>query len=107
MKILDRPPGQIPVIDYGPYFAGRDIIHAVTNPLSRLTGAIDVYGGDFFAASRSEWDPETLFEPPFDMEKTYDCSKTRRPDPFRFEQGPDAKPLNSARSLHAMQSVIG
>ncbi len=48
---------------------GRDIIHTVTNPLPRLTGAIHVYGGDFFAASRSEWDPETLLEQPFDMEK--------------------------------------
>ena len=28
----------------------------------RLTGAIHIYGGDFFAAERSEWDPETLKE---------------------------------------------
>ncbi|MBV8937040.1 MAG: hypothetical protein JO095_14700 [Alphaproteobacteria bacterium] len=48
---------------------GRDIIHTVTNPLSRLTGAIHVYGGDFYAAARSEWDPETLLERPFDMDK--------------------------------------
>jgi predicted metal-dependent enzyme (double-stranded beta helix superfamily) len=48
---------------------GRDIIHTVTNPLPRLTGAIHVYGGDFFAACRSEWDPETLLERPFDMQK--------------------------------------
>jgi predicted metal-dependent enzyme (double-stranded beta helix superfamily) len=45
---------------------GRDVIHTVTNPLPRLTGAIHVYGGDFFAAARSEWDPETLRERPFD-----------------------------------------
>ena len=48
---------------------GRDIIHSVTNPLSRLTGAIHVYGGDFFSVSRSEWDPETLLERNYDMEK--------------------------------------
>jgi predicted metal-dependent enzyme (double-stranded beta helix superfamily) len=48
---------------------GRDIIHTVTNPLPRLTGAIHVYGGDFFAAARSEWDAETLLEQPFDMQK--------------------------------------
>jgi predicted metal-dependent enzyme (double-stranded beta helix superfamily) len=48
---------------------GRDIIHTVTNPLPRFTGAIHAYGGDFFAASRSEWDPETLLEQRFDMEK--------------------------------------
>jgi hypothetical protein len=34
-----------------------------------LTGAIHVYGGDFFATSRSEWDPETLLERPYDVEK--------------------------------------
>ena len=48
---------------------GRDNIHSVTNPLSRLTGAIRVFGGDFFAVSRSDWDPETLLERTYDMEK--------------------------------------
>ena len=48
---------------------GRDIIHSVTNPVSRLTGAIHVYGGDFFAVARSEWDPETLLERDYDMAK--------------------------------------
>ena len=48
---------------------GRDIIHSVTNPIPRLTGAIHVYGGDFFAAARSEWDPETLREQRYDVEK--------------------------------------
>jgi len=59
---------------------GRDIIHTVTNPLPRLTGAIHVYGGDFFAAARSEWDPETLLEQPFDMEKNlllFELANTR------------------------------
>ena len=41
---------------------GRDIIHSVTNPIPRLTGAIHVYGGDFFGVPRSEWDSETLLE---------------------------------------------
>ncbi|HEY6273906.1 MAG TPA: hypothetical protein VIX19_18145 [Terriglobales bacterium] len=41
---------------------GRDIIHSVTNPVPRLTGALHVYGGDFFGVARSEWDPETLRE---------------------------------------------
>jgi len=41
----------------------------VTNPLSRLTGAIHVYGGDFFAVSRSEWDPENLLERRYDAER--------------------------------------
>ena len=50
---------------------GRDIIHSVTNPLSRLTGGIHVYGGDFAAAHavRSQWDPETLGEGRYDLER--------------------------------------
>jgi predicted metal-dependent enzyme (double-stranded beta helix superfamily) len=48
---------------------GRDIIHSVTNPIGRLTGAIHVYGGDFFAAHRREWDSETLREQDCDGEK--------------------------------------
>jgi predicted metal-dependent enzyme (double-stranded beta helix superfamily) len=46
----------------------EDAIHSVTNPIRRLTGAIHIYGGDFFATPRSEWDPETLRERPFDLE---------------------------------------
>ena len=49
---------------------GAAIIHAVTNPLDQVTGAIHVYGGDFFAIPRSEWDPESLEERPYDMEDT-------------------------------------
>ena len=48
---------------------GRDVIHSVTNPIARLTGAIHVYGGDFFNANRSEWDPETLKEQRCDVDK--------------------------------------
>ena len=48
---------------------GRDIIHSVTNPLPRLTGALHVYGGDFFGVERSEWDPETLLEQRYDVAK--------------------------------------
>ena len=49
---------------------GREIIHSVTNPVARLTGAIHVYGGDFFATPRSEWDPEQLVEQPGDVQRT-------------------------------------
>jgi predicted metal-dependent enzyme (double-stranded beta helix superfamily) len=48
---------------------GHNIIHSVTNPIGRLTGAIHVYGGDFFGTPRSEWDPETLLEQRYDVEK--------------------------------------
>lgn len=46
-----------------------DIIHSVINPIGRLTGAIHIYGGDFFAAERSEWDSLTLDEHPLDREQ--------------------------------------
>jgi predicted metal-dependent enzyme (double-stranded beta helix superfamily) len=48
---------------------GKDIIHSVTNPIPRLTGAIHVCGGDFFGIDRSEWDPETLQEQRYDVDR--------------------------------------
>lgn len=49
---------------------GETIIHAVSNPLDKITSAIHVYGGDFFDTPRSEWDPETFEEHPYDVEHT-------------------------------------
>jgi predicted metal-dependent enzyme (double-stranded beta helix superfamily) len=51
---------------------GPDVIHSVTNPIGRMTRAIHVYGGDFFAPPRprSEWDHETLVERPWDLDST-------------------------------------
>ncbi len=49
---------------------GSDIIHSVLNPIDRLTGAIHIYGGNFFGAERSEWDSLTLQEHRSDGEKT-------------------------------------
>ena len=49
---------------------GDTIIHAVANPLDQITAAIHVYGGDFYAQPRSEWDPVTLREQPYDMQDT-------------------------------------
>jgi predicted metal-dependent enzyme (double-stranded beta helix superfamily) len=46
---------------------GRDVIHSVVNPLEKVSGAIHVYDGDFFAIQRSMWDAETLVEQPFDI----------------------------------------
>jgi predicted metal-dependent enzyme (double-stranded beta helix superfamily) len=51
---------------------GRNIIHSVTNPIPRLTGAIHVYGGDFFATPRSEWDPGSLEERAWSIERALD-----------------------------------
>ena len=46
---------------------GRDIIHSVINPVAKLSGAIHVYDGNFFATQRSMWDSETLTEEPYDI----------------------------------------
>ena len=48
---------------------GPDIIHSVNNPIPRLTGALHVYGGNFFTEPRLEWDAETLLEGPYDVDK--------------------------------------
>jgi predicted metal-dependent enzyme (double-stranded beta helix superfamily) len=49
---------------------GRDVIHSVLNPIGKMTCALHVYGGNFFepAAPRSQWDPESLGEQPWDIE---------------------------------------
>ena len=49
---------------------GPDAIHAVANPRRTLTGAIHVYGGDFFAIPRSEWDTPEASEQPYSVEHT-------------------------------------
>jgi predicted metal-dependent enzyme (double-stranded beta helix superfamily) len=51
---------------------GPETIHSVINPISRHSCALHVYGGDFFAAERSEWDPESL------LEQRYDIARARR-----------------------------
>ena len=51
---------------------GQAVIHSVVNPTGKTTRAIHVYGGDFFSPAhpRSEWDPESLVERPWDMDDT-------------------------------------
>jgi predicted metal-dependent enzyme (double-stranded beta helix superfamily) len=49
---------------------GDDTIHAVTNPIDRLTGAIHVYGGDFVNEPRSQWGPGPMVERPHDYAVT-------------------------------------
>jgi predicted metal-dependent enzyme (double-stranded beta helix superfamily) len=55
---------------------GDDTIHAVHNPLSVLTGAIHVYGGDLTTQlGRSEWDGEPPVESPMDFDRTRELFK--------------------------------
>jgi predicted metal-dependent enzyme (double-stranded beta helix superfamily) len=46
---------------------GADTIHSVSNPASKPTGAIHVYGGDFVNRPRSQWRPPDFVEEPYDM----------------------------------------
>jgi predicted metal-dependent enzyme (double-stranded beta helix superfamily) len=48
-----------------------DVIHSLTNPLDRVTGALHVYGGDLPGAPRSMWDGETLAESLLDHARDY------------------------------------
>jgi predicted metal-dependent enzyme (double-stranded beta helix superfamily) len=48
---------------------GADAIHAVANPERRFTGAIHIYGGDFVNQPRSQWDPDTLLEQPYNLDE--------------------------------------
>lgn len=45
----------------------KDAIHSVINPTQKLTAAIHVYGGNFFAPGRKQWEGEDLIEKPFDQ----------------------------------------
>lgn len=49
---------------------GDDAIHSVANSRRDFAVALHVYGGDFFAGERSEWDSETYEERPRDFERT-------------------------------------
>ena len=67
-----RTPKSIEARGVGVLFPGDvarlpvDVIHSVTNPLSRFTGGLHIYGGDFFDTERSQWNAETLAEEPSD-----------------------------------------
>jgi predicted metal-dependent enzyme (double-stranded beta helix superfamily) len=52
--------GSKEVADGDVVLLGDDAVHAVENPLAECTGAIHVYGGDFFNREMLQWNPETL-----------------------------------------------
>jgi len=59
----ELPAGEVLVL-------GDDVIHSVANPQRDFAVALHVYGGDFFAVERSEWDGATYEERPRDLERT-------------------------------------
>jgi len=63
-----KPAGAAALSQKEVFALSDDAIHSVANPIERFTGAIHIYGGDFFAPGRSEWDTETLRERPFDID---------------------------------------
>ena len=58
---------------------GKDIIHSVINPVSRISGAIHVYDGDFFNPHRSMWAAETLTEEPYEQSRVSSFRTPLRP----------------------------
>jgi predicted metal-dependent enzyme (double-stranded beta helix superfamily) len=48
---------------------GDKVIHAVHNPRRAFTGALHVYGADFFAIPRSEWESPEAPERPYSVER--------------------------------------
>jgi len=48
---------------------GDDVIHQVSNPMRKLTGAIHVYGGDFINQPRSQWGDPPYEERPWEMDE--------------------------------------
>ncbi len=74
-RIKDAPDGQIQpagqqtLVTGDVVPLGKDIIHSVVNPLRTYTGAIHVYGADFFSIPRSQWDEDALTEHVYDISR--------------------------------------
>lgn len=54
---------------------GDDAIHAIENPLDRVSCAIHVYGGDLLNVRRSMWNPFTFEEHPYDSKLVIDYAR--------------------------------
>ncbi|MEX2371987.1 MAG: hypothetical protein WD578_13365 [Bacteroidales bacterium] len=89
--IWDRKKDSLDAVDVRCLFAGdvatlnTNAIHSVTNPLQRFTGGLHIYGGDFFATERSQWDPETLNEEPSNGDVIRDIFKKANEQMLRMK----------------------
>jgi predicted metal-dependent enzyme (double-stranded beta helix superfamily) len=54
---------------------GRNVVHAIENPLEVPTLGLHVYGGDLFAAERSMWNPASDQELAYDVPQFTQWSK--------------------------------
>lgn len=61
--------GEASVVAPGVLSNDADVIHAIRNALDTPLLVLHAYGGDLFATSRSNWDPETQKEIPYVWEK--------------------------------------
>lgn len=74
-QVKDAPDGRIEAAGAKALAAGdvtplgKDVIHSVVNPIPRFTGALHIYGGDFFEAERLEWEAEGLTSRRWDPER--------------------------------------
>ncbi|MCA8941244.1 MAG: hypothetical protein KDB80_01685 [Planctomycetes bacterium] len=64
-----RPIGEASVVAPGVLPNPADVIHAICNPLDAPLVVLHAYAGDLFATPRSNWDPDTHEEIPFDWSK--------------------------------------
>jgi predicted metal-dependent enzyme (double-stranded beta helix superfamily) len=64
---------------------GDDTVHSVANPTAQHAGAIHVYGLDLFAQARSEWDPDTFEQRPYDSAAVFEYFEAQNQ---AFEQAP-------------------
>lgn len=58
--------GSASVVAPGVLANPADVIHAICNPLDVPLVVLHAYGGDLFGVARSNWDPKTHEEIPFD-----------------------------------------
>jgi predicted metal-dependent enzyme (double-stranded beta helix superfamily) len=61
--------GRTSVVAPGVLPNSADVIHAICNPLNVPLLVLHAYGGDLFAVSRSNWDPETHEEIAFEWKR--------------------------------------
>ncbi len=66
----------------------KDAIHSVSNPRSVYTGAIHVYGGDFFDEPRSQWASENSEEAPYSVEQAMRAFADANEQWLAQQQGP-------------------
>lgn len=64
-----RSVGKVSVVAPGVLANAAEVIHAIRNPLDTPLLVLHAYGGDLFSTPRSNWNPETHEEVPFDWEK--------------------------------------